>query len=491
MNTILVFLIKSILVSGILTCWYMLALKNRKMHTYNRGYLLFTMYASIQLPLLNFSWLTVNTAPSVPVSKILQVISATGEQESYDPSQISHAAFYWPALLFLCYAFISAVLLTLLITNVISVLKLTKKYPATKTDGINIINTDLPNAPFSFLNNLFWRDDLSLTTETGQQIYRHELTHIKQKHTIDKLLCRLTTCIFWANPFSWLIQNEMNILHEFIADEQAITDNNTDAFARMLLQSHNGGQYIMSPVHHFFSSPIKRRLVMLHNTKKMHLSYAKRFMVLPLVVSTMFIFSFTTHKRPATVVPRNGEKIVLVLDAGHGGSDIGAQTAIYREKDLNLRITNRISELADGYGITVHLTRNEDIYPSLPDRATLSNSFQPDAFVSIHINQHSKENPSNKDYEVYVSGKNIQYAKSKALATSVAHGLSTSGIDISQLSLDEKGLYVLKNSAAPAILIECGDIQNASEMALITDNGSLDVLCNSILKGIVDFHNIK
>ena len=489
MNAIFLFSLKSAFVSGILTCWYMLALKNRKLHTYNRGYLLFTLYASIQLPLLNFNWLMVNTTSSVHISKILQVISTTGESETYYPSQVAHAAYHGPALIFILYTAISAVLLTLLVINIISVLKLKRKYPVTKTDGVNMIHTNLPNAPFSFLNNLFWRDNISLTTETGQQIYRHELAHIKQRHTIDKLLCRLATSVFWVNPFYWLIQKELNMLHEFIADEQAITGSDTDAFARMLLQSHNGGQYMISPVHHFFSSPIKRRLVMLHNIKKMHFSHATRFMVLPLVAGTIFIFSFTTHKKPATGLPRNGKKIVLVLDAGHGGNDIGAQTAAYKEKDLNLRITNRISELAAAYGITVHLTRSEDVYPSLPDRSMLSNSFQPDAFVSIHINQHAKENPFNKDYEVYVSAKNSQYTKSKALATSVAHGLSTSGIDISQLSLNEKGLYVLKNSTAPAILIECGDIQNAPEMALITDNEHLDAICNSILKGIVDFHN--
>src|SRR6185369_14934409 len=95
--------------------------------------------------------------------------------------------------------------------------------------------------------------------EMGQLIFRHELTHIEQGHTYDKLVCQVLTCIFWFNPFYWIIQKELNIVHEFLADEQAVTNRDTETFAMMLLQPHNNGSYLV-PQHHFFSSTVKRRL---------------------------------------------------------------------------------------------------------------------------------------------------------------------------------------------------------------------------------------
>jgi len=50
----------------------------------------------------------------------------------------------------------------------------------TKTEEFDFINTDLQQAPFSFLKNIFWRNDISLDEPTGKQILQHEITHIKQ-----------------------------------------------------------------------------------------------------------------------------------------------------------------------------------------------------------------------------------------------------------------------------------------------------------------------
>ena len=75
------------------------------------------------------------------------------------------------------------------------------------------------------MNKIFWRDSISPHTANGRLILWHELAHVKQKHTYDKLVCQLQTCIFWMNPFYWLIQKELSMVHEFIADEQSIINN--------------------------------------------------------------------------------------------------------------------------------------------------------------------------------------------------------------------------------------------------------------------------
>src|SRR5687768_16151127 len=56
MNELILFVLKSTIVSGVLCTWYMLALRNKRLHRYNRFFLLFALYASIHVPLLDFTW---------------------------------------------------------------------------------------------------------------------------------------------------------------------------------------------------------------------------------------------------------------------------------------------------------------------------------------------------------------------------------------------------------------------------------------------------
>ncbi len=77
---------------------------------------------------------------------------------------------------------------------------------------------------------------------------------------------------------------------------------------------------------------------------------------------------------------------LIVLDAGYGGSDPGAQRAGVSEKDLTMQITNQLKKRLTQLGARVVMTRSDDTFVSLEDRVKITNNNQPDLFVSIHIN---------------------------------------------------------------------------------------------------------
>jgi TonB-dependent SusC/RagA subfamily outer membrane receptor len=161
-------------------------------------------------------------------------------------------------------------------------------------DGFDFINTKEENAPFSFLNNLFWKETISLQDEGGQQIFKHEITHIQQKHTWDRIYCQIVASIFWMNPINWIIQKELMTIHEFIADEEAVGNENVEIFAKMLLQTHYGNHFL-NPTHQFFYSSIKRRIMMLTTSKHIKYSYLRRLMVLPILVIAVGLVSIKVH----------------------------------------------------------------------------------------------------------------------------------------------------------------------------------------------------
>lgn len=496
MQELILFILKSTTVSGILFAWYFLALKNRRIHNYNRFFLLFTLYASLQIPLLDFNWSPVmETQPVILNSARLMLHTLNGPDSITSATQNQTAnSINWQAIIIGISITVSLGLLVTMLTRVFMILRLGKKYPCSFADGIRMVNTNLPKAPFSFMNTIYWRDTLSPQSSSGKIILQHELTHIKQKHTIDKLVSQLLSCIFWMNPFYWFIQKELGMVHEFIADEEAIVNSNsglrqedhTEVFAKMLLQVHFSTTYL-TPEHQFFSSPIKRRLIMLQRNKTIKASVLRRAAILPLLAGSILLFAFSPRTAPGSTVMKADKKLVLLVDAGHGGTDAGGQYGSLLEKDLSLKVALRLKDLAPNYNIEAHLTRSEDKFLSLDERVAYSNQLHPDDFISIHVDDEPGKENGKGTFDIAINDKNAQAEESKRLAYAILKRASRPEWE-QKKNFSEKNLYVLRENISSAALIEIGDIKNKEQMQHILDNAKLDELCNRILEGVVEAH---
>src|SRR5256885_11629518 len=98
----------------------------------------------------------------------------------------------------------------------------------------------------------------------------------------------------------------------------------------------------------------------------------------------------------ATAVPRSLTRFepepppaapfaIVIIDAGHGGQDSGTTKNGIMEKDLALDVAHRVERLLQERGLVVALTRADDTYVSLQDRATMANNQPESVFVSIHV----------------------------------------------------------------------------------------------------------
>jgi TonB-dependent SusC/RagA subfamily outer membrane receptor len=92
------------------------------------------------------------------------------------------------------------------------------------------------------------------------------------------------------NPFNWFIQKELQNIHEFIADREAVGLGEVDAFAKMLLQTYYGNHFL-NPSHSFYYSSIKRRITMLTTSKIPKYAYLRKVAVLPMLAFILAIFS--------------------------------------------------------------------------------------------------------------------------------------------------------------------------------------------------------
>lgn len=216
-----------------------------------------------------------------------------------------------------------------------------------------------------------------------------------------------------------------------------------------------------------------------------HTGYAslRKLMVLPVIAASVLLFSFKVNNNN---VVRANKTIVLALDAGHGGADDGASGANgLKEKDLTLKIANRISEMGAAYNVKVITIRPVDKNVTLEERVAKANSMTADMLVSVHVN--SKDAESKFDgFDIMVEKRSQYYEQSKVLGSAIAAQLRTMQV---QSRLLDKGLHVLRNADMPAVLIECGHMDNAADITRINNDKQLDQLCRNILSGLVAYQN--
>ncbi|OYU54255.1 MAG: hypothetical protein CFE25_16645 [Chitinophagaceae bacterium BSSC1] len=325
----LLYMLKISLLSGLFLGYYWIALRNKRFHYYNRFYLLAALVFSLLIPLLRFDWITTEQPVFMGSGASIDLIATASSKSPTSSINISAISLI----------FIQVVSLLLILTicfKIFKIYQIKKHSQITKLDGFDLMHTDEDSAPFSFLDNLFWKRSISIDDEGGKQIFKHELTHIRQKHTWDRLFTQLFCSIFWINPFYWLIQKELETIHEFIADEAAVANHDVESFAKMLLQAHYGNHFFETK-HSFFYSSIKRRLTMLTTTTNTRFSYVRRVMLLPLLLIGISIFSVRVQAK---------EKIEKKMNA--------ISATIFHEKID----TTKLSPIAGGVKKVLELNKN-------------------------------------------------------------------------------------------------------------------------------------
>lgn len=179
------------------------------------------------------------------------------------------------------------------------------------------------------------------------------------------------------------------------------------------------------------------------------------------------------------IITKGKDIRVIVVDAGHGGSDVGATRAGIYEKDITLDISKRVADLLTNKGYHVEMTRRKDDTVSLQDRVLFTEEKNADLFVSIHVNSSVSEEPYGLETHYYTD-------ESYAFAQEVHKSLAQK-IDSKDRGLFKSKFYVINNSIAPSILVETGFISNTAERnSLVTDERKQKT-AEAVVNGILNY----
>lgn len=219
MKQFLLYFIQVIISSGILYGFYHFVLRNTLFHKYNRYYLLASVLLSVFVPFLNipiyFSGNNHTTNGIVNTIFYFGMDQGNEAVVSINKSTTKVDGFNWSQILLIAYIFITLLAFLRMIVSLIKITNLKRKYPVEKIDSISFYKTNEPGTPFSFFNALFWNNKIELHSPKGQQIFRHEIFHIRQLHTVDVLFLEMVSALFWINPFFHLIKKKQRQFTNF------------------------------------------------------------------------------------------------------------------------------------------------------------------------------------------------------------------------------------------------------------------------------------
>ena len=180
-----------------------------------------------------------------------------------------------------------------------------------------------------------------------------------------------------------------------------------------------------------------------------------------------------------TPVKKDHTKKVVVIDAGHGGSDCGATRNGIYEKNITLDVSKKVYDLLVKKGYDVYMTRDKDEFVSLQDRVAISENISPDIFVSIHVNSSNAESPNGLETHYYKDN-SLQLAKT-------VHASMLNHIKAYNRGLFKSKFYVINHTTAPAILVEIGFISNNAERAQLVSESRKQATAKAIAEGIHEY----
>lgn len=172
----------------------------------------------------------------------------------------------------------------------------------------------------------------------------------------------------------------------------------------------------------------------------------------------------------------------VFLGVGHGGKDPGAIGNGFHEADLNLAIALACRDELVRHGVTVGMSRTADVNDPVSDEAKECNAFKPDLGLDIHCNAGGGDGA--ETFYHYKGGTSKTLAE-KVLAEIVKIGQNSRGAKKKQRADGEDHYYFIRETACPAIVVECAFVDNATDIKIIDTAAEQKKMGVAIAKGVL------
>lgn len=204
---------------------------------------------------------------------------------------------------------------------------------------------------------------------------------------------------------------------------------------------------------------------------------------------------------------KSREKPVVLLDAGHGGIDGGAQSADgVCEKDINLSICMKIRDILEENGVKTHMTRESDcgLYSDgkssvrskksedLHARLDMSYKLAPDAFVSVHLNSYRENRSVFGAQTFYTTSAETAVSEMSRILAEKIQALLVTYIENgnTRVAMEKNDVLLMKEAKVPTVIVECGFLSNAAEAEALQTEEYQDKIARAVADGMLGYFGI-
>ncbi|MDG1572277.1 M56 family metallopeptidase [Robiginitalea sp. M366] len=284
MEALGMYLLKASAILGLFYLSYQTYLKRETHFGLNRAYLLAGLAAALVLPLVEFTRTVTLTATAGSQS------TASGALQAAEAAP----ALSWGTYLGWGYLAGAGLGLTLLLWQLWSILRLVHRHRAEPRGKFRYLPSRQVDAPFSFFRYIFYNPDRHQEREL-ELILEHERAHAAAYHSLDILLGRLAAVVLWANPISWWYLKSIQQNLEFLADAHTVArTRSVKAYQYALLRVSAGNRLSPPLVNTFYSSFIKKRILMLQQNQSKSARRLKHLIILPVLGIFLMAFNVRT-----------------------------------------------------------------------------------------------------------------------------------------------------------------------------------------------------
>ncbi|HEX3768886.1 MAG TPA: M56 family metallopeptidase, partial [Puia sp.] len=219
----LIYLFKTVLISGLLFSYFWIFLRNRPFHSFNRLFLICIPLFSFLLPSLHFNmpefWN--RTVSDSPIHLLGVAQGGFEEAVTVYAKRNSWHSLSWQWILLFATLFVSTILFIRFLKTIRYLRNLRRNKTFFELPEAKVYFVSDKGTPFSFFKSIFWGEKMEMNSTEGRQILRHELFHVRNLHSLDITGMEIISILCWFNPFFYLISRELKLIHEYAADEYA------------------------------------------------------------------------------------------------------------------------------------------------------------------------------------------------------------------------------------------------------------------------------
>ena len=268
---------------------YWLLFRKQTFYTANRLYLLMSTIICFIIPVVQIDYLR-------PAPQLVQPVQTTTQINYIAPTAISppsaESILTPNKAITAIYSAVAIVFLIFFLIKLYSLFKLILRNQRIRQQNYTLVCLKQASTPFSFFGYLFVNGRHNLQ----ETVLRHELVHIKQKHSLDIVFVELLKIVNWFNPVVYLLQNSLKALHEYEADQSIAGNNQQDDYVAVLVSQAYQSSGV--PFVNYFSNQqlLKSRIMKLYQKRSGSLARLNYLLTVPLCAGLLCASSLAFSK---------------------------------------------------------------------------------------------------------------------------------------------------------------------------------------------------